>query len=265
MGGFTQPPLKIRQDWCIHHQQFCVNTLANQLMIGSWNPSIYVGFFSHHPKRWLALGFLVAINSTTLKWGKSSPQNSWDFTEVFRSTACECGDASLKKRWDLCVSFGLLMGLWVFFFCILAQTWKIYWNLEFYSTTCFGDFGRTCGSFLSYPSRWVSFFKVPTCLKQQRSSWGCCGKKCELWVLYGFLYVKQQHHLAWAKFWGKLADPKFDLEAEQNTRRQRHGIHHQRWRNHQALIRSVTQHFVVKKKQVPSRHGMAWCNMCFWD
>lgn len=118
----------------------------------------------------------------------------------------------------------------------------IYWNLEFYSTTFFGDSGRTCGSFLSYLSRWVSFFKVPN-LPQAAAFFkkGCCGKTCELWVLYGFLYSKKQHHLAWAKFWGKLADPKFDLEAEQNTRRQRHGIHHQRWRNHQALIRSVTQ------------------------
>ena len=181
------------------HQQFCVNALAarnrhththtvkttgsdttlmatrnpaNQLMICSLSQYLRWVFFAPS-KRWLALGFLVAINSTTLKWGKSSPQNSWDFTEVFRSTACECGDASLKKRWDLCVSFGLLMGLWVFFLhpsSSLKNVTIIYWNLEFYSTTFFGDSGRTCGSFLSYPSRRVSFFKVPTCLKQQRSS-----------------------------------------------------------------------------------------------
>ena len=92
------------QDWCIHTSNFASmpwlkidEIRRSPVEVGSWNASIYVGFFFDPSKRWLALGFLVAINSTTLKWGKSSPQNSWDFTEVFRSTACECGDASLKK------------------------------------------------------------------------------------------------------------------------------------------------------------------------
>ena len=104
----------------------CLGESVDDRQLKSQYLRCFFFFFFAPSQRWLALGFLVAINSTTLKWGKSSPQNSWDFTEVFRSTACECGDASLKKRWDLCVSFGLLMGLWVFFFGILAQAWKMW-------------------------------------------------------------------------------------------------------------------------------------------
>lgn len=153
------------------------------------------------------------------------------------------------------------MVFWVFFFCILAQAWKMWPSFTEIWSSILPHFLETLVEHVDH------FFhiQVAGCLFSAFFKKGCCGKTCELWVLYGF-FVCKTTTFGTGKVLGKTcrSQVRFGSWAKHAPAAP--------WNTPPEMAEpsgidsiSYTTFRGEKKKQVPSRHGMAWCSMCFWE